>query len=195
MAHPAFSRGLISASDALTFSRMCSFRLSFKVNGDEVKDLSAMSVGKGIYFKRKLRLSPTLLEHSSWHPPSPKMRLRIRALPIILIIAVAFFCCSRGNRFPKRTVEDGVEIVQNGPEPYLVRGGKTSASLSEEFRIDLEDPSIAALGRPQTTRRLQIAHDACRRARFRGTPQILPGLQIDHRRRERQDLGRTVPAG
>jgi hypothetical protein len=74
------------------------------------------------------------------------MKLRIRALPIFLIIAAAFFCCSRGNRFPKRTVEDGVEIIQNGPEPFVVRGGKTSASLSEEFRIDLEDPSITALG-------------------------------------------------
>ena len=47
---------------------------------------------------------------------------------------------------PQRIQENGVEVVVNGPAPYAVSGQPRSLSLHEEFRIDLEDASLAEAG-------------------------------------------------
>jgi hypothetical protein len=46
----------------------------------------------------------------------------------------------------KRIKENGVEVVVNGPKPVAVKGQPSGLTLREEFRIDLEDDKIAALG-------------------------------------------------
>jgi hypothetical protein len=43
-------------------------------------------------------------------------------------------------------MENGIEVVVNGTEPYAVEGEPRALAVREEFRIDLESESIASLG-------------------------------------------------
>ncbi len=47
---------------------------------------------------------------------------------------------------PIRTIENGVEVVDNGSGYFSVPGQPRSLTLREEFRIDLEDEKLAAAG-------------------------------------------------
>jgi hypothetical protein len=70
--------------------------------------------------------------------------MRAKLIPIVFL---TFLVCpySLGQK-PERIIEKGVEVIVNGPKPYLVEGQPSAMFLREEFRIDLEDDKIAALG-------------------------------------------------
>jgi hypothetical protein len=73
--------------------------------------------------------------------------MRRGAGPGLLVIATAiFFACGRDHPGAMKTVEDGVEIVDNGSGTYAVSGEPKGLALREEFRIDLEEESIGAAG-------------------------------------------------
>ena len=57
-----------------------------------------------------------------------------------------YACLFSFAQAPQRIMENGVEVVVNGPKPFALKGQPTALSLREEFRIDLEDDKIAALG-------------------------------------------------
>lgn len=64
------------------------------------------------------------------------------------VFLAAAFCvsCSSKPAGPVRSVENGVEVVDNGTGIYAVPGQPSSLSLREEFRIDLEDEALAKAG-------------------------------------------------
>ena len=64
----------------------------------------------------------------------------------MLIVAAASFACGRAERRASRTIQDGVEVVENGPGIYAVKGEPRALGLREEFRIDTEDDPVAATG-------------------------------------------------
>jgi len=64
----------------------------------------------------------------------------------LFIVAVASLACGKAVRSVRRTILDGVETVENGREIYKVEGEPRALSPRQEFRIDLEDESIGALG-------------------------------------------------
>lgn len=66
---------------------------------------------------------------------------------IVLAVAVAMaLACVKAERSASRTVQDGVENVENGAGIYAVQGEPKALTLHEEFRIDTEDDSVAAAG-------------------------------------------------
>jgi len=69
------------------------------------------------------------------------MRIAGGLLALVLVAA----CASRLDS-PRRTSENGVEIVDNGARMFALPDGPRRLSLREEFRIDLEDESLAAEG-------------------------------------------------
>jgi len=72
----------------------------------------------------------------------------VNRLAIVLLFLGALFgaCHSSAPRAPERVLENGVEVVINGAEPYPVEGEPRALEVHEEFRIDLEDEAVAALG-------------------------------------------------
>jgi hypothetical protein len=63
-----------------------------------------------------------------------------------LVFLAALFACGRAERSVRRTIQDGVETVENGAGIYAVKGEPKALTLREQFRIDLEDDSIAEAG-------------------------------------------------
>lgn len=61
-------------------------------------------------------------------------------------IAVFLAACESKPKGPIRSIENGVEVVDNGSGYYSVPGQPQSLSLKEEFRIDLEDEALSAVG-------------------------------------------------
>jgi hypothetical protein len=57
-----------------------------------------------------------------------------------------FSACAKENPGPERRIENGVEVVINGDQPYPIQGKPVELSFREEFRIDLEDPKFAEMG-------------------------------------------------
>jgi hypothetical protein len=70
----------------------------------------------------------------------------MKAKNILLAFLVLFVCSYSLGQKPERIIEKGVEVVVNGSKPAAVKGQPSALSLHEEFRIDLEDDKIAALG-------------------------------------------------
>jgi hypothetical protein len=68
-----------------------------------------------------------------------------RFLFCLLAIAL-FWSCHPRSEGPKRLVEDGIEVVDNGTGVFPSSEGPRFLSLKEEFRIDLEDEALAAAG-------------------------------------------------
>jgi hypothetical protein len=68
-----------------------------------------------------------------------------RFLFCLLAIAL-FWSCHPRSEGPKRLIEDGIEVVDNGTGVFPSPEGPRSLSLKEEFRIDLEDEALAAIG-------------------------------------------------
>lgn len=68
-----------------------------------------------------------------------------RGLAVGMALALSWACQSKMEG-PVRTIENGVEVVDNGTGFYSVPGQPSSLSLREEFRIDLEDEALAKEG-------------------------------------------------
>jgi hypothetical protein len=74
-----------------------------------------------------------------------RIGLFVKLGPIVLAAAMAL-ACGKAERGARRTIQDGVETVENGAGIYAVKGEPRALTLREEFRIDLEDDSVAATG-------------------------------------------------
>ena len=61
-------------------------------------------------------------------------------------ILISFFACGPGSEKVEKYMEDGVEIVLNGLEPYRLQNESADIFLEEELVIDLEDEKISDLG-------------------------------------------------
>jgi hypothetical protein len=64
-----------------------------------------------------------------------------------LFLFMALLSCSPASgRGPKRIMENGMEVVVNGADPYALKGEPRALLLREEFRIDTEDEQILTAG-------------------------------------------------
>ncbi len=64
----------------------------------------------------------------------------------LAILTASAIACSRPAAGPRRFVENGVEVVDNGAGIYRVAGQPSALALREEFAIDLADPKLAESG-------------------------------------------------
>ena len=67
---------------------------------------------------------------------------------LFLCLITISFLASCGNKQPKvdKVIQDGVEIVLNHDEPYLLKGQPSHLNLQEETRIDFEKEELSGLG-------------------------------------------------
>jgi len=67
---------------------------------------------------------------------------------LFLCLITISFLVSCGSKQPKvdKIIQDGVEIVLNHNEPYLLKGQPTHLNLQEETRIDFEKEELSGLG-------------------------------------------------
>lgn len=68
-----------------------------------------------------------------------------RGFALWMALALSWACQSKMVG-PIRTIENGVEVVDNGTGVYDVPGQPRSLTLREEFRIDLESEALAKAG-------------------------------------------------
>ena len=62
-------------------------------------------------------------------------------------LALALLVSCRAKHLPvDKIIEDGIEVVLNHHDPYLINGKPVSFSLEEEFRIDLTDKELIEVG-------------------------------------------------
>ncbi len=54
--------------------------------------------------------------------------------------------CSRQGSLVEKVMEDGIEVVVNGVEPYRLPDVRSPYDLEEEFVIDLEDENVSKTG-------------------------------------------------
>jgi hypothetical protein len=74
-------------------------------------------------------------------------RSPIIALALVLVaVCLGPAGCGGKRGAIERTMEDGVEVVQNHLEPYTVPGEPSSVSLEEEYVIDTESPELLGKG-------------------------------------------------
>jgi hypothetical protein len=66
-----------------------------------------------------------------------------------LIMAFSIFSCRPQPDGPKRTLENGIEVVTNGLEPYPAGGQPNRLRLEQRFVVDFESPELAAVGIPR----------------------------------------------
>jgi hypothetical protein len=66
----------------------------------------------------------------------------------IFVLSLAFLQadCSPQTTGPQRMVENGIEIIVNGPPIYPDDGRARTISLQEEFRLDIEDAAMTTAG-------------------------------------------------
>lgn len=69
----------------------------------------------------------------------------IKILLLLFLISSICFCTQTQGKV-ERMDEDGVEVIVNREEPYLLDKRSEILSLEEELSIDLEDENIAAFG-------------------------------------------------
>jgi len=53
---------------------------------------------------------------------------------LIIIILITCLCIQRSEI--EKTIENGVEIIENKIEPYKIKGVSSSITINEKFRID-----------------------------------------------------------
>jgi hypothetical protein len=75
-----------------------------------------------------------------------RIRLIGKLSGLLILIAAILTGCGGGDRSAGRTIQDGVEIVENGAGIYAVKGEPRALALREEFRIDTEEDAVAATG-------------------------------------------------
>src|SRR4030042_4172135 len=66
-----------------------------------------------------------------------------------ITLILLLFCigaCAPTQSHVERTIENGVEVVVNHKQPYILKDEPTNLSLQEELIIDLEKENIASLG-------------------------------------------------
>jgi len=66
-----------------------------------------------------------------------------------ITLILSLFCigaCAPTQSHVERTIDNGVEVIVNREQPYIMKGEPKSLSLQEELIIDLEKESIASLG-------------------------------------------------
>ena len=59
------------------------------------------------------------------------------------LVLLAFGC---GPSSVEKHLEDGIEVVVNGIEPYRIQGQSTALTLEELWTLDTEDPEVAEAG-------------------------------------------------
>ena len=64
---------------------------------------------------------------------------------LLLIIAVSISCVHKSDRVEKHS-EDGVEVITNHLEPYIIKGEPATLTLDKEFSIDFARDDIGELG-------------------------------------------------
>ncbi|MEW5900102.1 MAG: 6-bladed beta-propeller [Acidobacteriota bacterium] len=67
---------------------------------------------------------------------------------VLLLVCMSF---SNGQEKVKKAIENGVEVVLNGTEPYRLKGQPSALDLKEEFIIDMENPVLAEAGLTEPT--------------------------------------------
>ncbi len=65
---------------------------------------------------------------------------------LFLSIIVILVSCGSQQDKVERIIEDGVEVVLNGIEPYKIKGEPSNLNLMEEYIIDLERDDLSGLG-------------------------------------------------
>ena len=65
---------------------------------------------------------------------------------ILLCLVVGLAGCHSENNVVEKVMEDGVEVVNNGAEPYRIEGEKQPIGMEEEWIIDLENEDIYDAG-------------------------------------------------
>jgi len=68
-----------------------------------------------------------------------------KILLLMFILSLLFYCTSKQDEVAK-IVEDGVEVVINPIEPYIIKGESSTLHLEEEFIIDFEREDLADKG-------------------------------------------------
>jgi hypothetical protein len=68
------------------------------------------------------------------------------SLSFVFLAAALCSSCTSNPAGPVRTMENGIEVVDDGAGIYSVPGQPSSLSLREEFRIDLESEALAEAG-------------------------------------------------
>jgi hypothetical protein len=61
-------------------------------------------------------------------------------------VSMLWTSCSAPRSGPERIIENGIEVVVNGSEPYAVERQPRGLAIHDEFRIDLESEAVASLG-------------------------------------------------
>ena len=64
----------------------------------------------------------------------------------LVFFSALLSCSSAQGRGPKRIMENGMEVVVNGVDPYAMKGEPRALLLREEFRVDTEDDEILTAG-------------------------------------------------
>lgn len=73
-------------------------------------------------------------------------RTRIKICFFLIVLLSFFSVCSNNNSGAERIIEDGIEVVINRHEPYIVEVETKTFNLKEDFIIDLEEDEMATLG-------------------------------------------------
>jgi len=73
------------------------------------------------------------------------MKKLFMILPLILMLCFATSCQQQANEV-ERIMEDGVEVIINGIEPFEIQGEPKTLILESEFSIDLEADDIVEIG-------------------------------------------------
>ncbi|MFZ2053758.1 MAG: 6-bladed beta-propeller [Candidatus Aminicenantales bacterium] len=65
---------------------------------------------------------------------------------LVAFLIFSTLACQTRSEKPRRTYEDGIEAVDNGLEPYAIKGQANQLRLEKKLLIDFEDPELAAVG-------------------------------------------------
>ncbi len=71
--------------------------------------------------------------------------MKIKGAFGVFLIVISIFSCRSQSEQPQRTYEGGVEIVNNGLEPYVIKGEASHLRLEKSIVIDFEDLGLAAV--------------------------------------------------
>lgn len=77
--------------------------------------------------------------------------MKSKGVFLFIYLIFSVFACQTRSEMPVITTKDGVEIVDNGLEPYTIRGETNHLRLEQKLVIDFENPELAAVGIPKIT--------------------------------------------
>jgi hypothetical protein len=70
----------------------------------------------------------------------------LRKISFSLLALALLVSCRAKHLQVDKIIEDGIEVVLNHPDPYLINGQPVSFRLEEELRIDLTDNELIKVG-------------------------------------------------